>query len=64
MRVDIDDVIPLGDARVVVLSRMSIRANDVLVEQQLLELHEFRDGLLHRHGYWFDRDEGRAELGL
>ena len=63
-RVVIDDLIPLGDARVIVLTRILMRAGDGRLEQQLLELHEFRDGLLHRQYYWFHRDEGRQELGL
>lgn len=63
-RVDIDDLTPLGDARVIVFSRMFMRAGGGRLEQQLMELHEFRDGLLHRQFYWFHRDEGRRELGL
>ena len=64
VRVQIDDLIPLGDGRVVVLTRYVVRAGDGEVEQQILELHQFRDGLLWRHYYWFHRDEGRQELGI
>ena len=63
-RVEIDDIIPLGDNRVVVLTRFVMSTGGVQFEQQALELHEFRDGLLWRHNYWFHRDEGRLELGL
>lgn len=63
-RVEIDELIPLGDARVVVLTRFVMGMGGAEFEQQALELHEFRDGLLHRHNYWFHRDEGRRELGL
>ena len=62
--VDIDDLIPLGEGRVVVLSRVVVRAGGGRIDQQVLELHEFLDGLLHRQYYWFHRDEGRRELGL
>ena len=64
VRVGIDDLMPLGDGRVVVLTRFVMTTGGVEVEQQALELHEFRDGLLHRHHYWFHRDEGLQELGL
>lgn len=63
-RAAVDDVVPLGDARVVLLSRIVMRAGDGRIEQQLLELHEFVDGLLHRQNYWFHRDEGRRELEI
>ena len=62
--VEIDDLIPLGDDRVIVLTRFVMTTGGVEFEQQALELHEFRDGMLHRHYYWFHRDEGRRELGL
>lgn len=65
LRVDVDDLIPLGDGRVVVLSRFVLRAGGSQIDQQVLELHEFGDdGLLRRQYYWFSRDEGFAELGL
>ncbi len=63
-RVEFEEIIPLGDARVVILTRFIMRAGGGEVAQQAMELHEFRDGLLHRHYYWFHRDEGRRELGL
>ena len=63
-RVEIDDLIPLGGGRVVLLTRFVMTTGGVQVEQQALELHEFCDGLLHRHHYWFLRDEGRWDLGL
>ena len=63
-RVETEEIVPLGDGRVVILTRFVMRAGDGEFAQQALELHEFRDGLLHRHYYWFHRDEGRRELGL
>lgn len=63
-RVRVDDVLPLGRDRVVVLSRFEIGAGSNTIDQHCLELHEFRRGALVRQTYWFDRDEGRRELGL
>ena len=63
-RVEVDDVIPLGGDRVVVLTRFVFRTGGGEVDQQCMELHEFRDGELFRQTYWFDREEGRAAIGL
>jgi hypothetical protein len=64
VRVDIDDLVPLGEDRVAVFSRFVVRAGDGAFDQQVLELHEYRDGRLRRQIYWFDREEGLRELGL
>lgn len=63
-RIELDEVIPLGSSRVVAMTRFVISAGGGEVEQQCMELHEFRDGELVRQTYWFDRDEGRAAIGL
>ena len=59
-----EDLLPLGDDRVVSFTRFVIRAGDGTIEQPCMELHEFRDGELIRQTYWFDRAEGLRELGL
>ncbi len=63
-RIELDDVRPLGDGRVVSLYRFVIRTGAGTIDQQALDLHEFRDGQLLRQTVWFDRDEGLRELGL
>ena len=63
-RVELDDVRPLGDGRVVTFIRLVIRAGGGTIEQQALDYHEFRDGLLTRQVVYFDREEGLRELGL
>lgn len=63
-RVALDGIVPLDGQRVIVHSRFVIRAAGGEVDQHCLELHEFRRGALVRQTYWFDRDEGRRELGL
>ena len=64
-RVEVDDVIPLEGRRVVGLLRFVIRAGDGTIDQQFLDLHEYReDGALVRQSVWFDREEGMRELGL
>ena len=63
-RVELDDLRPLGDNRVVTFIRLVIRAGEGEIEQQALDYHEFRDGLLARQIVWFDREEGLRELGL
>ena len=61
VRVAVDDVIPLGENRVAVLSRFVLESG---IEQQLLELHEFSDGLLRHQLFWFDREEGLRDVGV
>ena len=63
-RVEVEDILPLSGDRVVVLSRFVIGSTGGTVFQQCLELHEFRRGAFVRQTYWFDREEGRRELGL
>jgi ketosteroid isomerase-like protein len=63
-RIELDDVIPLGDGRVATMTRFVIRTGGGEVEQQCMGLHEYRDGEIVRQTYWFDRDEGRAAIGL
>lgn len=64
-RIAVDDVVPLPDGRVVVLTRFVIRTGGGTIDQQILDVHEFgADGALVRQTVWFDRDEGRRELGL
>lgn len=63
-RMELDELIPLGDSRVAVLTRFVIRAGDGEVDQQCIELHEFRDGEFVHQTFWFDRDEGRRAIGL
>ena len=63
-RVELDDVIVLDDDRVVALVRFVIRAGAGTFDQQFLDLHEFRDGLLVSQTVWWDREEGLRELGL
>lgn len=63
-RIETDDVIPLGDDRVVALIRFVIRAGDSEFDQQTLDWHEFRDGELVLQRIWLDREEGLRDLGL
>lgn len=63
-RVEVDDVLPLGDGRVVALTRFVIGVGDSTIDQQALDHHVFEDGLLRRQTVWFDREEGLRELGL
>jgi hypothetical protein len=63
-RVQLDDLRPLGNDRVVAFIRFVIRAGDGTIDQQALDHHEFRDGLVVRQTVWFDREEGLRELGL
>ena len=35
-----------------------------MMEQQFLDVHEFRDGALLSQTVWWDREEGLRELGL
>jgi hypothetical protein len=64
-RVELDDVLPLEDGRVAAFVRFVIRAGERTVDQQFLDLHEFRsDGALVKQTVWWDREEGLRELGL
>jgi hypothetical protein len=63
-RIELDDVIPLGDGAVVALFRFVVRAGDGTIDQQVLDHHVFRDGELVQQTMWFDREEGLRELGL
>jgi ketosteroid isomerase-like protein len=40
------------------------RASGVPIEQQLVHVYEFRDGLITRLAWYFDRAEGAARAGL
>lgn len=60
----VDDVMPLGDGRVAAFYRFVVGAGTGTIEQQCLDLHEFRDGELIRQTVWFDRADGLRELGL
>lgn len=59
--VRIDDLLPRGDGRVIVVSHLELQGG---LSQQMLELHEWGGGELVRQTVWFDREEGRRELGL
>jgi ketosteroid isomerase-like protein len=59
--VEVEDVEPRGDGVVVVLSVLVVQGG--AFRQQIIELHVFRDGHLWRQTMWFDRDEGRREIG-
>jgi hypothetical protein len=63
-RVELDDLIPLGSGRVVALMRFVVRAGSGTIDQQALDVIDFRDGQVYRQTMWFDRDEGLRELGL
>ena len=64
-RVELDDVIPLGDGRVAALIRFVIDAGgDATIDQQVLDWHEFRDGEVVLQRIWLNREEGLRELGL
>jgi hypothetical protein len=63
-RIELDDLRPLGDGKVVVFTRIVIGAGGRTIDQLALDYHEFRDGQLARQVVWFDRDEGLRELGL
>ena len=64
-RVELDDVVPLADGRVVAFVHFVIRAGDRTFDQHFLDVHEFReDGALATQTVWFDREEGMRELGL
>lgn len=61
---ELDDIRPLGENRVLVFARVVIRAGAGTIDQQVLDLSEWRDGEIFRQTLWFDREEGLRELGL
>ena len=64
-RVELDDVIPLGDGRVAALIRFVIDAGGgTTIDQQVLDFHEIRDGEVVLQRIWLNREEGLRELGL
>lgn len=60
--VEVEDVEPLGDGVVNVVSLLVMQGRTLT--QQMIERHVFRDGRLWRQTMWFDRDEGRREMGV
>jgi hypothetical protein len=60
-RIDVEDLEPQGDGAVIVLSRMVLQGG--ALTHQVIEHHVFRDGFLWRQMVWFDREEGRREIG-
>ena len=63
-RIEVDDLLPLGDGRIAAYLRFVIRVGDGTIDQQALDVHEFRDGLLFRQTVYLDREEGLRDLGL
>ena len=63
--VEVIDLFVLGERRAAALLRFVIRAGEGTIDQQCLDVHDFReDGALVRQTIWFDVDEGRRELGI
>ena len=60
----LDDVTFLPDGRVAAFVHFEIRTAAGLMEQQFLDVHEFREGAIVSQTVWWDREEGLRELGL
>ena len=65
-RVEIEDVLPAPDGRVVIVLRMHVRGRGggVMLEQEVAHIWELEDGKLRRSTMYRDPDEALQAAGL
>jgi ketosteroid isomerase-like protein len=63
-RTELVEVIDVSDTKVISVSRHYLRARDIDIEQEVANVHTFRDGLLIRWEIFFTRAEALEAAGL